>query len=141
MIQVKRASNLAQALGALVQASAINSADATRLTALVQQDADDEDDSMGAPAAAAYEGKSGGIIDTLGDLLEKAEAELADIRKKEQATQHNFEMVAQGLNDSIKFANKDSDAAKKGLAESEETKSVAEGDLAVTSKSLAEDVA
>jgi len=141
MLQLKNAGNLAQALGALVQASAINSADATRLSALVQQDADDEDDTMGAPAAAAYEGKSGGIVDTLSDLLEKAEAELANLRKKEQAEQHNFEMVAQGLTDSIKFANKDSDASKKSLAESEEAKSVATGDLGVTSKALAEDVA
>merc|ERR1719326_417085 len=119
MLQVKNADNLAQALTTLVQASAINSADASRLTALVQQDADDDDDAMGAPAAAAYEGKSGGIIDTLGDLLEKAEAQLAEARKKEQALQHDFEMVAQGLTDSIKFANKDSVAAKKTLAECE----------------------
>merc|ERR1719359_866854 len=110
MLQTKNAASLAQALGALVQASAIDSADATRLTALVQQDADDDDDAMGAPAAAAYEGKSGGIIDTLGDLLEKAEGQLAGARKKEAALQHDFEMVAQGLTDSIKFATKDSDA-------------------------------
>ena len=35
---------------------------------------------------------------------------------------------------------KDMDAAKKGLAESDETKAAAEGDLAVTTKALNEDV-
>lgn len=54
MLQVKNASNLAQALQALIGASAINSADYSRLTALAQQDADDQEDTMGAPAAAAY---------------------------------------------------------------------------------------
>merc|ERR1711957_549306 len=141
MLQLKNAGNLAQALGALVQTSALNSADATRLTALVQssQQSNDDDDALGAPAAAAYEGKSGGIIDTLGDLMEKAEGQLDDARKKEQTAKHNFEMVAQGLTDSIKFATKDTSAAKKSLSESGEKKAVAKGDLDVTSKSLAED--
>merc|ERR1712176_819715 len=40
----------------------------------------------------------------------------------------------------IKFANKDTAAAKKSLGECTETKAVATGDLDVTSKDLAEDV-
>merc|ERR1740127_409701 len=40
-----------------------------------------------------------------------------------------------------KFANKDMDKAKKGLSESQEKKATATGDLEVTSKDLAEDIA
>jgi len=74
------------ALQTLVQAAALSSADASRLTALVQssssQESDDSDDSAGAPAAAVYENQSGGIVETLGDLKEKAEAQLDDARKR-----------------------------------------------------------
>jgi len=66
--------SITQALQAMVQASMFSSADAQRLTAFVQssQASADEDGSLGAPAAAVYEGHSGGIIDTLEELKEKA---------------------------------------------------------------------
>ena len=37
----------------------------------------------GAPAAATYEGHSGGIVDTLADLADKAKTQLEDARGKE----------------------------------------------------------
>jgi hypothetical protein len=49
-------------------------------------------------------------------------------------------MLAQSLKDEIKYGTKDMDKAKKDLATSAEAKATAEGDLAVTSKDLAEDV-
>merc|ERR550537_770969 len=142
MVQLQNAQSVEQALVALVQASAINTADAAKLTALVQsaQRSSDDDDDAAAPAAAAYKGQSGGIIDTLGGLGEEAETQLENARKKEQVALHQYNMLAQSLKDSIKFATQDSDAAKKSLAESAEKKSVAEGDLQVTSKDLSEDV-
>ena len=42
--------------------------------------------------------------------------------------------------DEVKYANEDTDDAKKGLAESGETKVASKGDLAVTNKALNEDV-
>merc|ERR550537_2060074 len=142
MVQLQNAQSVEQALVALVQASAINTADAAKLTALVQsaQRSSDDDDDAAAPAAAAYKGQSGGIIDTLGGLGEEAETQLENARKKEQVALHQYNMLAQSLKDSIKFATQDGDAAKKSLAESAETKSVAEGDLQVTSKDLSEDI-
>merc|ERR1712232_468159 len=101
---------------------------------------DDADAEPGAPAAAVYEGHSDGIIGTLEGLTEKAESQLDKARKTETTSLHNFEMLKQSLTDSIEFAGKDMDKAKKALAESAEKKSVAEGDLAVTSKDLAEDI-
>merc|ERR1719440_1199161 len=158
MLQMQRAGSITEALRALVQAAVLSSADATRLTALVQQssssseaeldtaeDAETREEdadaaAMGAPDPAVYKGHSGSIIETLESLLEKAEAELADARKAETQAQHEYELLKQSLEDEMKFGTADMDKAKKGLAESTETKAVAEGDLAVTQKSLEEDI-
>ena len=70
MMQVKNANNVEQALVVMVQAAVINSQDAHKLTAFLQarSNAEDSDSEMGAPAAAAYEGQSGGIVDTMQDF-------------------------------------------------------------------------
>merc|ERR1719174_1359461 len=73
MMQLKSANSLKQAFTVMVQASVMSSADAATLTALVQSSNDDDDAAYGAPAAAAYESKSGGIVETLQGLLDKAE--------------------------------------------------------------------
>merc|ERR1719247_3255216 len=96
---------------------------------------------MGAPAAAVYEGHSDGIIGTLEGLTEKAEGQLDKARKAESTAIQNYQMLKQSLTDEIEFANKDMDKAKKGLAESQEGKAVATGDLETSSKDLADDVA
>merc|ERR1712161_124269 len=97
----------------------------------------DDDDEAGAPAAAVYKSQSGGIVDTIQDLLEKAEDQLADIRKTEVKNKNNFALLEQSLEDEVKFANKDLDEAKKGIAASTEKKSTADGDLTVTKEDLA----
>merc|ERR1719399_2525907 len=140
MLQLKSATNITEALSVMVQASVLSSADASRLTAMVQTEQGDSDSEMGAPAAQVYEGHSDGIIGTLEGLTEKAEGQLDKARKTEATAVQNYQMLKQSLTDSIKFANKDMDKAKKGLAESQEKKAIAEGDLEVTSKDLAEDV-
>merc|ERR1719217_361985 len=138
MLQLKSASSITEALSAMVQASVFSSADASRLTALVQTEQADSD--TGAPAAAVYEGHSDGIIGTLEGLTEKAEGQLDKARKTESTAVQNYQMLKQSLTDSIENANKDMDKAKKGLAESQEKKATATGDLEVTEKDLAEDI-
>jgi len=123
----------------MVQASALSSADASSLTALVQTE--DTDSSMGAPAAAVYEGQSGGIIATLEGLSAKAEGQLDKARKAETTSIQNFQMLKQSLTDSVANAEKDMAKAKKNLAASQEGKATAQGGLAATSKDLAEDIA
>merc|ERR1719263_1556211 len=141
MLQLKSATSLTDALSVMVQSAALSSADASRLTALVQTDNSDSDEQEpGAPASQVYEGHSDGIIGTLEGLTEKAEGQLDKARKTETTNLQNYQMLKQSLTDEIKFANKDMDKAKKGLAESQEKKAVADGDLEVTSKDLAEDV-
>jgi len=143
MVQLKDATSVAQALDVLVQASALSSKDGAKLTALVQAAQRSEDDSgdasLGAPAATVYEGHSGDIISTLESLLDKAEAQLADARKKETNALHNFELLKQSLTDEIRFGNKDLAEAKTALAKSGQGKASADGDLKETTKSVAVD--
>merc|ERR1719183_2425126 len=111
---------LVQALSTLVQAQELSTADGSKLTALLQssQNAEDSDEDTGAPAGAVYESKSGSIVDVLGDLSEKASTQLDDARKKESTALNNFAMLKQSLDDQIKFATSDIDAAKKDMAAS-----------------------
>jgi len=140
-IQAKNTQSIVAALKSLVEASALNSQDAGKLTALVQtqQENADGDDEMGAPDPAAYKSQSGGIVDVLNGLLDEANAQLAAARKAESNSQHNFELLKLELEDAIKFANKQLDKTKKRKAAASEKQATAEGDLAVTEKGLAED--
>jgi len=141
MLQLQSATSVVDALRVMVQASALSSADGSALTALVQTEQESSDSEAGSPAAAVYESKSGGIVATLEGLTEKASGQLDKARKEESTSAQNYQMLKQSLSDEIKFAEKDMDKAKKGLAESQEKKAGATGDLAVTSADLAEDIA
>jgi len=140
MMQIKNAGSLAKTLQVLVEAASLTSADAKGIAALVQTQQSSDDGETGAPDPAVYKGQSGGIIDTLGDLLEKAESQLAELRSKETASLNAFQMLKQSLEDKIKYETKELDEAKTGIAASSEKKATAEGDLAVTTKNLNEDV-
>ena len=52
---------------------------------------------QGAPDPAVYENKSGGIVDTLEDLLEKASIQLDDARSAEAKSKNEFEVLKQSL--------------------------------------------
>jgi len=142
MLQMKNAGSVVEALQAMVQASLIAVSDGAKLTAFVQssQKAAEDDDDANAPAGAVYKSQSGGVLDTITDLMEKAEAQLSELRNTETANHNNFQLLEQSLKDEISFGNKDMDAAKSGIAASTEKKSTAEGDLQVTRKELEEDL-
>mmetsp|Transcript_30692 Transcript_30692/g.48998 ORF Transcript_30692/g.48998 Transcript_30692/m.48998 type:complete len:679 (+) Transcript_30692:65-2101(+) len=142
MLQTKNVQNVAQALSVMVEASFLSMADSQRLAALVQtsEDSGEDEDAPGAPAAKVYENQSGGVIQTLEDLYSKAQGQLEDARKAETKSVQAFELLEQSLEDSIKFATKKLNEAKKALSVSKEAKATAEGDLDVTSKDLAEDI-
>merc|ERR1719410_837424 len=92
---------------------------------------------MGAPAATVYKSQSGGIIDVLEDMKEKAESQLAELRKAEESSQHNYAMLKQSLEAQMAFDEKDMKEEKTSKAESLESKAEATGDLEVTTKELA----
>jgi len=127
-------SSLLQSLSVVVDAASFSSSDRQKLVALAQSKEGEEE--MGAPAAATYTSQSGGIVDVLEDLKEKAEGELAEARKAESSSKHNFEMMKQSLEDQMAADNRDLDEQKSGKASAEEGKATAEGDLASTVKAL-----
>jgi chromosome segregation ATPase len=128
---------LTQAIGTVIDAAAFSSNDRKKLMAMVQSNSDDDDEEAGAPAAAAYKNKSGGIIDVLEDMKEKAEGELSDLRKAEGASKQNFMMLKQSLENQLAADNKEFDDEKSGVAAAKEEKAAAEGDLESTTKELA----
>merc|ERR1740139_213886 len=144
MMQLKHADNLAQALTVMVQASLIGTSDAAKLTAFAQQyqtaQDTDADEAVDAPAATVYKSHSGDLLETLQNLQEKAEDQLANSRKVETANKQNFAMLKQSLTDEIRFATNDMDEAKTNSARSAEKKATATGDLKVTSKELDADL-
>merc|ERR550537_1766361 len=134
MMQLKSAKTVADALGVMVQAASLSTADASKLTALLQNSEQEGDEELGAPAGTVFKSSSGGVVATLQDLFEKAEAQLEEARKTETKNVQAYQMLAQSLNDEIKYGNKDLDKAKKNLATSAEAQATAEGDLSVTTK-------
>jgi len=137
LVQTDKVEGLTQALTAMVQASAISAADASKLTSLMQTSSDDSD--VGAPDAAVYEGHSKSIVEVLEDLLDKAQSQLSDAQKQEMVARHNFEMVKQSLEDEMKYAGQEMSKAKADLAASGESKAAASSDLAMTEKDLEAD--
>merc|ERR1719454_965753 len=127
---------LLQALGAVIDSAAFSGNDKQQLLGLIQnqQTANDGEDDLGAPAAAAYKTHSTSIVDVLEDLKEKAEADLSDARKAESNALHNFAMLKQSLEDQGAADTADLGEAKAAKSDAEETKATAAGDLAVTEK-------
>merc|ERR1719160_1104437 len=140
-VDTRSLDSVVKSLSAVMDAAAFSAQDQKTLTALVQsqQGSESDDAALGAPAAAVYGSHSDGIFDVLEDMKEKAEGQLADLRKAESATKHNYNMLKQSLEDSMDADTKDMDEEKSLKASTEESKAVAEGDLADTVKGLAED--
>jgi len=140
-VDTKNLDSVIKSLGAVINAASFSAQDQQKLVALVQsqQGAEADDEDLAAPAAAVYKTHSSSIFDVLEDMKEKAEGQLAELRKAESATKHNYNMLRQSLEDQMEADTKDMDEEKSLKANTEETKAVAEGDLAETVKSLAED--
>merc|ERR1719446_1527733 len=107
MLQLKNARNLQDALKVMIDATMLNSEDASRLTALVQEQDQDKDADVNAPDPAVYKSQSGDIVATLQSMFEKAESQLAELRNTETKDMHNFQMLKQSLEDEIKYGEKE----------------------------------
>merc|ERR1719428_1970527 len=130
----------------MIDAAALPGGDRTKLLALVQSrqgepeeeaDAEADEATLGAPDPAVYKTHSKPIVEVLEDMKDKAEAELADLRRAEVSAQHNYDMLKQSLDDQIKADNLEMEEQKAGLDGCKEDKATAEGDLAETLKALA----
>jgi len=144
--QIQNANSLANAMKLLVDASAITSGDVSRLNSFLQSKSRDttlEEDhaaELGAPDPAVYKSKGGGIVEVLNDLLTDAQTQLDEARKKETDNKFNYETLKLELEDAIKFGKSELAKTEKSKAATEETKGVAQGDLSVVNKALAEDI-
>merc|ERR1719375_569002 len=87
------------------------------------QDKVEFQDGEGAPEAHGYDSSSGGVIDMVEKLGEKFEDELEEAEKREANMQQNYMMMKQDLDNQIE----------------EREAGTADGDLAETSRTLAED--
>jgi len=116
--------------------------DKQKLMALIQSsdksESEDDDLDVNAPAGDVYKTHSTGIFDLLEDLKEKAEEELASLRKAETNTQHNFAMLKQSLEDQMEVDDKQLGEAKTAKHDAFETKATAEGDLSVAKQDLSD---
>jgi len=119
------------ALSIIADGAIFSTDDKKKLQAFIQ--------GVNAPETKAYESHSGGILDTLADMQDKAEGLLSDARKAEVNSQHAFELLAQSLHDELKVQKEELSNTKKQLAATTEVKGQAEGDLATTNKDLDED--
>jgi hypothetical protein len=132
------------ALNAVIGAVSIKTESKRKLKSFLQQaDANTADDelTLKQPQAkmVAYESKSGGILSTIKDMQEKAEAELSDLRKKEMSNAHNFGMIESGLNAEIAHSNEKLGLAKSAKSGAEESLAKDTGSKVDTSKAKAAD--
>ena len=114
-------------ISTVIDAAAFRVSDRTKLMALVQSPTEDEEDDAGAPAPDAYKSHSGGIVDILNDMKEKAASELSELRKVESNAQHTFNMLKQSLEGQIAADTKDMEEEKSGKEAVQEQKSADEG--------------
>lgn len=121
-VDTKNTKDILQALSVVLDAASFSSMDQKRLVAFVQAGQDDDDSELGAPAAAVYESKAGGIVDVCNDMKEKAEGQLSDVRKAEVKNAHNYKMLQQSIEGELGNASGDLDSEKAGKATAEEDK-------------------
>jgi len=113
--------DIVKAVSAVVDAEGVDSGSQDKLQSFLEtakkaaqgDEGDDETEvalnqqMLGQPQATtkAFESQGGGILETLGQMQEKAEGTLSDVRQKEMKDQHAFESVRQGINQEISHAN------------------------------------
>jgi len=137
-IQVLKSQNFdrPQAM-AMVQKMAKSQTAMRKVVALLEMAQQDNQD--GAPAVAAYEFQSGGVIDLLKDLLKKFKTQLSETETAEANSAHAHDMAALHATNTMEALNSDRDeqAARKGKTAAESAQ--AKGELGGTKKDLAED--
>merc|ERR1719160_262224 len=95
--------------------------------------------SRGAPAVAAYEFQSGGIVQLLEKFLTKFEGELAEVESAESNQAHNYEQEMLHLENTLSYSNKEREEKSALKAKRSSESAAAKGDLADTKADLAAD--
>merc|ERR1719515_696992 len=115
-----------EGLGQIVQASFVTQKQKDHIAALLQSRADAEEDAEYGSHMMSVDA----IMETLGEMEDKAEESLSEARKKEMEAQSNQALLAQGLSNEISNT-------KKEMSESTQAKAKSSQDLAQAEKDLA----
>jgi chromosome segregation ATPase len=129
-------SGLLNAISTIVDAASLANADKSTLVALVQSQAGSDDEDSGAPDPAVYTTHSKGIVEVLEDMKDKAETQLADLRKAESNNKQNYELLKGSLDAQIEQDTKNMDEENAFKAETEETLATSKKDLVATTAAL-----
>jgi hypothetical protein len=133
---------LVKVMSTMIDAAALSLHDKQKLLGLVQnseqqqEQDDDMETDLGAPAAKAYETRSESIVDVLEDLKQKAVTQLEEARREEMNAKHNFELLKQSLEDQISVDTKDLSDSKLMMHDAAETKATAKGEMGNSQKVL-----
>merc|ERR1719484_322550 len=133
---------LTMSLGKIIEASWVNKKDKAAVQALLQAKSADSDEDLSLQPQAkvsGYQSQGSGILDTISDMKEKAEATLSDARKAEMEANHEYEMLKQNLEMQISTMKKRMSEATTQKSGLEDAKATAEEELASTKKTLADD--
>jgi chromosome segregation ATPase len=123
------------ALQQVISAAYLSSDSRNQLKAFLSTDMDDELTLKAKQPQAAsytYESHSKGIVETLEDMKDKAEANLNSLRREEMKGKHAFELIKQSLTDANTNLNKQIDEATSASSAAQEKLGKAQGDLAST---------
>merc|ERR1719443_1591316 len=126
------AAQVSAALQTLVDASALNDMDKTKLQVLAQASAGDGSEASGTDG--------GTIVEVMEDMLEKSEAQQADGQKAEMEAAHAYSLLKLSLEDMMKAAEKELASSKKQKAIASETQSTAVGDVERSKKEIMADM-
>merc|ERR1719316_88735 len=124
-------------LGKIIEANWVNAKDKASVQALLQSRSSEGDEDLSLQPQAkvsGYESQGSGIIDTISDMKEKAEATLSDARKAEMEANHEYEMLKQNLEMQISTMKKRMSEATTQKSGLEDAKASAEEELATTKK-------
>merc|ERR1719281_2277471 len=123
---------MTMSLSKIIEASWVNKKDKAVIQSLLQSTSTDGDEDLSLQPQAttsAYEGHGGGILDTLADMKEKAEATLSDARTAEMKAQHGYDMLKQSLEMEISTMQKRMSEATAEKSSLESSKASAEEEL------------
>jgi len=130
-------------LQSVVDANWVTTQEKKTVSAFLQQKSQDQDEDEQTPAA--YESSSGGILDAIAGMEEKAEESLSSERKEEMKDQNAYALLKMALENELKNAKDELAKATskkqfttEELARAEKTLTAARSSLAEDSKYLAD---
>jgi len=127
-------------LRALIHASFVSIEDQKVMQSLLQQSSATDAWSLEPQAStSAYKSQSGGILDVMSGLQDKAEESRNAGQREEMGHQHSFEMLKQSIQAELKAFQAQLDDSKKKKSRQDEVRATAEGDLENVEKDLAAD--